>query len=187
MSRRATAFVIGYHGCRASVAGKALAGEALVRSEQSYDWLGPGVYFWENDPQRAGEWAEERYAGQEDGPTSVGALIDLGNCLDLTLRENIEYLKLAYADLAASGEPLPQNKDPKGQGEGDKLLRFLDCAVIRRVHTLIGLERLEPFDTVRGLFVEGEPVYPDARFHEKTHTQIAVLTAACIKAVFVPR
>lgn len=187
MSRRATAFVVGYHGCRASVAKKALAGEALIRSEKSYDWLGPGVYFWENDPQRASEWAGERYAGQDDGPDSIGALIDLGNCLDLTLRENIDYLKLAYQDLVASGAPLPQNRDPRGHGQGDKLLRFLDCAVIQRIHSLIAIEGLEPFDTVRGLFVEGEPVYPNARFHEKTHTQIAVLTSACIKAVFVPR
>ena len=145
------------------------------------------MYFWENDPRRAEEWARDRYTGEEDGPDSIGALIDLGNCLDLTLRENIDYLKLAYQDLVASGEALPENRDPKDYGQGDKLLRFLDCAVTRRIHTLIEIEGLEPFDTVRGLFVEGKPVYPDARFHEKTHTQIAVLTSACIKAVFVPR
>ena len=59
MARLHTSFVLGYHGCSAEVGERVLAGAAdLSPSEQDYDWLGPGVYFWDSDPQRAWEWAD---------------------------------------------------------------------------------------------------------------------------------
>ena len=55
---RASAFVLGYHGCTRAVGEKILAGkEHLKASENDYDWLGTGIYFWENSAQRALEWA----------------------------------------------------------------------------------------------------------------------------------
>ena len=39
-------------------------------------------------------------------------------------------------------------------------------------------------DTVRGVFVEGEPVYEGAGFREKTHIQICVCNISNIKGVF---
>ena len=59
MSRLATSFVLGYHGCDADIARRAvLEGVNIIKSDKDYDWLGPGAYFWESDPQRALEWAE---------------------------------------------------------------------------------------------------------------------------------
>ena len=51
--------VLGFHGCDQSVAEKVLnsSEEHLIPSENDYDWLGDGIYFWLNDPQRAYEWA----------------------------------------------------------------------------------------------------------------------------------
>jgi hypothetical protein len=192
LTRRNTAYVLGFHGCDEDIGRQALDGLKLKASDEDHDWLGPGVYFWENDPQRAIEWAQVKFKGHPTKvPFSVGAMIDLGNCLDLTLRENFGYLEAGYKDLQldsrTSKKPLPKNKDPRGRTRGDKLLRFLDCAVIRRVHRLIADGDIEPFDTVRGLFTEGSPVYPGARFYKKTHSQIAVLNHECIKAVFMPR
>ncbi|MEZ6088694.1 MAG: hypothetical protein R3C05_11845 [Pirellulaceae bacterium] len=46
-------------------------------SSNEYDWLGGGIYFWEFGPERARQWAKE------DGEV-IGALIQLGNCFDLT-------------------------------------------------------------------------------------------------------
>lgn len=47
-------FVLGYHGCDETVAQAVIAGHARLRpSENSYDWLGHGMYFWENNPARA--------------------------------------------------------------------------------------------------------------------------------------
>lgn len=78
-------FVFGYHGCDATVADQAiLTGKQLSPSENDYDWLGKGIYFWEHGPERALEWAhEKKRQGEIKKPAVVGALIHLGNCFDL--------------------------------------------------------------------------------------------------------
>jgi hypothetical protein len=71
---------------------------------------------------------------------------------------------------------------------GDKLLRYLDCAVIRNLHSMIEEDsEIESFDTVRGLFVEGGQTYTGSGFNLLTHTQIAVRNEACIRGIFLPR
>ncbi len=161
----------------------------MLISEKTYDWLGRGVYFWENDAKRAQEWADDKKIKDASyQPFVLGALIELGNCLDLTLRENHEFLKIAYEgyceDVRKSGKEILQNKDIAFDKEADKLLRFLDCAVINYLHSSLGANG---FDSVRGMFVEGPSVYDGAGFREKTHTQIAVVNQTCIKEVFAPR
>lgn len=202
MSRNLPSFAFGYHGCSRKVGRKALThGLPLAPSNKDYDWLGPGVYFWENDALRAYEWAQAKAAsGAYDDPFVIGAIIDLGNCLDLLQRENIELLTDAYDSLKLlneqAGTEMPKNKDPKTINQGDKLLRFRDCAVIRHLHEIIedkhyndpeSEDYIEPFDTVRGLFVEGSPAYPQGGFYSRTHTQIAVRNDTCIKGIFLPR
>ena len=87
----ATSFLLAYHGCEKKVGEAILAGDDHVaRSENVYDWLGHGAYFWENSPQRALAWAEflKKHPPARDRkirePFVIGAVIDLGNCLDLT-------------------------------------------------------------------------------------------------------
>jgi hypothetical protein len=62
--------------------------------------------------------------------------------------------------------------------------RNLDCAVIRRLHSILKDQSLPAVDTVRGVFTEGTPIYPDAGFDAKTHIQIAVRNLNSIKGVF---
>lgn len=77
MSRQATSFVLGYHGCDLSVAKRIVLGnETLQHSQNDYDWLGHGIYFWESDPKRAWEWAINN---RSKNPGVLGAVIDLGN------------------------------------------------------------------------------------------------------------
>lgn len=192
MSRLATSFVLGYHGCDAQLGRRAVAGDVeLVPSDQDYDWLGPGSYFWESDPQRALEWARSR--GGRGGyvmPFVVGAVIDLGNCLDLVAREDQDILKQAYRSYRQmreqAGLPMPENRRT-GEGDRDRRLRYLDCAVIRHLHSAIDDSGLEPYDTVRGMFTEGDALYAGSGFHGQSHVQIAVLTGNRIKGLFVPK
>lgn len=197
MSRLATSFVLGYHGCDASIARKAvLEGSQILQSERSYDWLGPGAYFWESDPIRAREWAEwKARKGDYKQPTVIGAVIDLRNCLDLVARDDIEILRAAHRSFRKvhklSGQPMPKNLSPKGARDKDRLLRYLDCAVFRHLHQII--EKLiesdpsiEPFDTVRGMFVEGAKAYPGSGIYRKSHIQLAVRNPDCIKGIFYP-
>jgi hypothetical protein len=45
----------------------------------------------------------------------------------------------------------------------------------------------ETFDSVRGVFWEGNEPYPNAGFREKNHIQISVRNPNCIKGFFIPR
>jgi hypothetical protein len=190
MSRGTTSFVMGFHGCDRAVGERALAGDMdLPASDQDFDWLGPGVYFWEKDPRRALEWAQVKATlGRVKDPFVIGAVIDLGNCLDLTLRENLDILADAHKGLVQSfrgaGKPVPRNQDGRKGPKGDKLLRFLDCAVIRYVHASVADAPALRYDTVRGMFLEGKAVYPGARFYHQTHTQIAVVSPKVIRGLF---
>ena len=199
MTRLATTFVLAYHGCDKSVADRVLSGDTkLLQSKRQFDWLGPGAYFWESDPQRAQEWAEwKAKRGDYKKPTVIGAAIDLGNCLDLITRQDLELVKAAHASLqqtlTKAGLPMPENKSPEGRDEPDRLLRYLDCAVITHLHESMvssdpsDASGIAPFDTVRGMFTEGAPLYDGCGFLEKSHVQIAVRNNTCIKGVFVPR
>jgi len=174
---------LGYHGCDNSVAEGLISGQPFKPSSNDYDWLGPGVYFWEVNPQRGLDFAREKAARKGSSvrtPAVVGAVIDLGLCLDLSTHRGIEMLKAAHRSLAetfdALHESLPKN-------DGDLLRRRLDCAVVRRLHSILE-DQGRPLDTVRGVFVEGPEIYPSAGFRTKTHVQIAVRNLKCIKGVF---
>ena len=167
--------------------------KTLSKSEKDHDLLGPGVYFWESDSLRALEWAKEKGYAE---PFVIGAVIDLRNCLDLANREDLEILSDAYEDFLAaqrsSGFPLPENKNVKRDHHKDRLLRFLDCAVIRHLHEIYkdpskNTQQLEPFDTVRGIFTEGGDLFEGSGFQRKTHVQIAVCNLDCIRGIFIPK
>ena len=174
-----------FHGCEAEVGERILAGEAMQPSERPYDWLGSGIYFWENDPVRAREWSISK--ANIKRPFVIGAVVALGKCLDLTTRESHENLNAAYKSLEEAfetvGKKLPTNKKANSK-DVDYLLRYLDCAVINQLHDLNEIQGRVSYDTVRGLFPEGDPVYPGALFRDKTHVQIAVRNPECILGVF---
>ena len=166
------------------MAERVLKGDPFKQSSNDYDWLGPGIYFWEANPVRGLDFAREakkRPATRVKNPYVIGAVISLGLCLDLTTTAGIEQVKAVYRSMAevarASGFRLPENT-------GGGLVRRLDCAVIQMVHTIRAKRNDQPIDTVRGVFMEGEPIYYGSGFYEKTHVQIAVCTPDCIKGVF---
>lgn len=106
MHRLSTSFILGYHGCDKSVAERLLKGEPFRKSENDYDWLGPGVYFWEANPRRALSFAGEaknRKSFQIKAPYVVGAVVDLGLCLDLASEAGIEQVRFARDAKQACG------------------------------------------------------------------------------------
>ena len=184
MHRLTSSFILGYHGCDRTVGEALLRGESFKVRDNDYDWLGPGVYFWESNPQRGMEFVREaslRRGSKISKPFVVGAIIELGSCLDLTTSSGIDQIRIAHqSSLAlskAGGWELPRNSS-------DGLRRYLDCAVIRRLHGILDDNGMPPIDSVKGIFLEGAPAYPGSGFREKTHVQIAVCNLACIKGVF---
>lgn len=180
--------VLAYHGCTIEAARNLLGGLPFEPSDNKYDWLGRGAYFWEWDYVRAYEWAKE-YKGGNDASV-VGAAIELGNCLDLTTLRGTLAVEAAFKNfedsMKRSGEPLPRNKDTKNHlhTSGDLSLRFLDRAVITHLQDSMKAAGIEDYDTLRALFPEGNEPYPGAGFWKKTHVQIAVRNLERIHGVF---
>jgi hypothetical protein len=179
--------VIAYHGCDAAIAERILGGESFQKSENNYDWLGAGIYFWEFGADRAWKFAElqKQSSRKVATPAVVGAIIQLGDCFDLMDTRYTAELAQAY-DLfkkvkRTAREPLPKNmgKTP------EKKLRHRDCAVLN-----FNLQALEErgitFDTVRCAFVEGPRAFPGSGIHRESHIQLAVRNPTCILGVFRP-
>ncbi len=179
-------YVLGFHGCDRKTAEKVLAGKQdLITSTNNYDWLGHGIYFWEGNEERAKRWAQERSKMAKSKikePYAIGAIIDLGHCFSLLQTDHLEMLEKAYDALKKVTEGAGQ-KLPKNSGGKDKFLRRLDCAVIQMLHNE---HRGTAFDTVRGLFQEGEEVYPKGSFRKGNHIQICVRNRESIKGYFRP-
>jgi hypothetical protein len=187
--------IIGFHGCDESVRDKIVRGEdGLRKSTNDYDWLGHGMYFWEYNYARAIDYAKlihknpKRSKNKIDKPSVLGAIIDLGHCLDLLDSAYLNIVKESYNLLEKSvriaGYELPRNIPI--DNETDILIRKLDCAVIESVHRYYE-EKGEIFDSVRNVFFEGDPLYENAGFREKNHIQICVRNPNCIKGFFIPR
>lgn len=198
MYSKKTGIVLGFHGCDITVRDSVISekGILLRPSDNDYDWLGNGVYFWENNCTRAMEYADflknhpSRNSKQKiETPAVIGAVIDLGFCLDLLDSEYLKLLKEGYDLLKFSKEkyglPLPQNKPFKDGG--DLLKRNLDCAVIETIHQFNVDTNKPQFDSVRGVFFEGNDLYENAGFKEKNHIQLAIRNPNCIKGYFIPR
>ena len=181
-------FVLGYHGCDAEIGQEIIAKhKQLIFSRNVYDWLGTGIYFWENAPFRAMEWAKEcaknprMTKGRIKKPFVVGAIIDLGNCLNLTDTNYMNVLREAYDGLT---EAFAKNQKTMPKNVSNS--RALDCAVINAAVQSNTKYGYPDFDSVRGAYIEGEPVYPNANIYRKTHIQICIRNPECIKGYFLP-
>ncbi|OFX40847.1 MAG: hypothetical protein A2X03_00270 [Bacteroidetes bacterium GWA2_40_15] len=134
--------ILGFHGCEKAEQEKLISDSSYIRtSNEFFDWLGHGMYFWENNPRRGLLWAEQKKkAGTLKEPAVIGAVIDLGRCLDLLDSRNIELLKTCYnlfkVDSEKLDKPISINEDHPVSESRDKVLRYLDCAVIEYTHKL---------------------------------------------------
>ena len=179
--------VIAYHGCDVSTAERVLSGHPFRPSENDYDWLGSGIYFWEYGYDRALRFAEQqRKRGRIKKPTVVGAVLQLGKCFDLMDTKFTDELPVAFEMLKKlheqTGQRLPENdgKTP------DKKMRRLDCAVLNLYLTWLKDDQRVSYDTVRCGFVEGEPAFEGSGIRHQSHVQVAVRNAACVIGVFRP-
>ncbi len=159
-------------------------GEPFSASRNEYDWLGEGIYFWEANPLRGLQFATEWVSkGKIKDPYVVGAVVELGYCLDLTSSTGIVAITRAHEDFltycTAAGTAIPQK-----HGGEDRLLRKLDCAVVNHLHKVLEIGGQPAFDTVKGIFLEGGPIYENSGFNKKTHIQLCVRNRVCIKGVF---
>jgi hypothetical protein len=171
-----TRIVLGYHGCKPEFAEAMIRGEISIDqweiSENPYDWLGHGLYFWEFGPDRAKNWGKGGV---------VGAVIQLGVCLDLM---DTRYMALLAAEFKnvrkifeKEGINLPENKGKRHD---------LDCLVLNNFVDAEETRKGTAFQTVRCPFLEGPPVFPGSKIRSESHIQIAVRDRSCLLGIFRP-
>ncbi|HWW05814.1 hypothetical protein [Collimonas sp.] len=199
-NRHLRPFLLGFHGCDEAVGEAILSGRLshLEPSTNPYDWLGDGIYFFENDPDRAMHFAvtsqqnpHKKYTSKPiHKPFVLGAIIDPGACLDLTHQQGIKQLKWAVDVMkfifGQQNRALPRNK-PADAGDKVILIRNLDRAAVNYLHTLREKHGMPPVDTVRSSFLQGDCIAETSAFREYSHTQIAVRNANSIIGYFRPQ
>src|SRR5688572_3807752 len=135
MSYNAPFSVIGFHSCDREVGMRVLNGsDDLKASNNSWDWLGMGIYFWEFDPHRALNYAIESSQGKQFNkvpikvPFVLGSIIELRSCLNLVETSSLQLLRAAYDSLKQvfemAGRQMPKNKESN---------RALDSLVIQHI------------------------------------------------------
>lgn len=132
--------------------------------------------------RRAHRWAQEKY-GRKGRAAVVGAVIQLGNCFDL-LDESITSILAGSFQVLVESFTVEGRNLPKNRGRESKL-RLLDCLVVNDCLGRLA-KRGRVYDTVRGAFWEGEPIYPGAGLCREAHIQLVVRNPACILGVFRP-
>lgn len=188
--QRLPSWVLGFHGCDEAVAHAVLQDQArhLKPSNNEWDWLGTGIYFWENDPARALQFALEGQAGRVTKgkikkPCVIGAVIDLGLCLNMFDQAALSEMRTAAKNLIEVSNKFDLDL-PANNGKA----RYLDREVFEHVHRLRRILNVtQEYQTVRSAFPEGEPLYAGTEITAHNHIQIAVRDASVIRGYFLPR
>lgn len=68
-----------YHGTNA-LAAERIQSEGFKQSRNKFDWLGAGIYFFQDSERRAMDWARKVHSSD---PVVIRAEIDLDGCMDL--------------------------------------------------------------------------------------------------------
>jgi hypothetical protein len=196
--------MLGFHGCDESVMMQLVNNPNEVKiSQETFDWLGHGFYIWENNYERAFQWAKDKqYRGGIEKPAVVGVMYQLNYCLDFSDSHFINLLRRYFAmmidDFHDTAKIIPQNRDATHDHYYDLIIRELDCSVIEFLHSDIarkirqeiqdkGFSSIKSFDSVRGIFTEGGPAFEGAGIQTKNHIQICIRNLNCIKGFFIPR
>lgn len=192
--------VIAYHGCDITTRDDLVRGTLghLQHSNNKYDWLGPGSYFFEDDYARALMFAQashdnpkKRYTAKPIAtPAVVGAVLQVQHWLDMTIQAGIEEFCLGYSALKKSAEEgslpkLPGNTAASPE-DTDILLRQLDNAIFTFIHQARDERNMQAFQAVRAAFYQGEEIAPASGFRARTHVQIALRDNSCVQGWFLP-
>jgi hypothetical protein len=133
------------------------------------------------------QWAQDegRRRDKIKNPAVLGAVIALGQCLNLIEANAAVLIRAAYS---AYRELCRISGKSEARNAGrDFKARYLDCAVFETLHRLREDEGAPPFDTVRGFFIEGTELYPGAGIRDRDHIQICVRNPEQILGFFLPR
>lgn len=189
--------VIGYHGTTERNADLILA-DGFALSENSWDWLGRGVYFFEAAPSMALQWAVDyiRRKQLNDMPAVLSAEIDLSSSIDLlddvwddAIKEAAEKLERDGRCERQHGLRLRSTKSRKAVVVCDYEMppdsnrrNHCDCQVINAVWG-DAKDRGFTASSIRAPFVLGRQLFSNSYLFNESHVQIAVIDQACLRDI----
>jgi hypothetical protein len=177
--------LVGYHGTKIESARRILQ-TGFTPSRNSYDWLGKGVYFWQDAPYRAWDWAKGYCQKNGGDPAVIRSLVKIRrdefmDLIDYSQDPNwANHLSRThqYLQQKTSSIILP-NKRAVGYHALDRLV--VDT-LIQDILKPMGINIL----AVRACFQEGEEIYPGSAIYNKSHIQVAVRdTNSIVKSILL--
>ena len=161
--------VWGYHGTTQERADAILAHGQFRLSQNPWEWLGDGVYFWQDAPSRALQWGSEWAARTGEKVAVLRARIRLGEgCLDLLDTDAAELIWEYARHFGAKfpkGRPWPMNRS-SGRHE-------LDATFFNWVALALAGDGIA-VTSIRAAIAEGEPLFEGSPIRRRSHVQIAV-------------
>ena len=140
--------LIGYHGCDITTRDGFVSGKLIPKiSQNAYDWLYDGLYFFEGDSDRALKLAKAASERSNQAltrhpiatPAVVGVVLDIDRIFDLSTQHGIENFSAATSSLESAykelGKQPPQNS-PAFDGDTENLHRAFDREVCKFVHAM---------------------------------------------------
>jgi hypothetical protein len=191
--------VYGYHGTTLRAANAIMADPMQFQpSHSAGDWLGQGIYFFENSFRKGIEWADRTVdkrikIGHTEDPAVLGCEIDLSICLDLCdPRHSEDFLSWIAANFDLASAPLQHgprlltfaskeisvsdlpDRSPKNRGlyRHPHKVNVLDKVLIDAF--IDALPTSKRFSTVRAPFNSGRQLFPNSYLFHNSQVQIAV-------------
>lgn len=161
--------IFGYHGTSRESAEQILRDGFEIRSKP-WDWLGDGVYFWQDAPRRASLWGEEWTTGgaRSAEVSVVKARLSLEDCIDLldvgwneVLEETVG---LFQERLLRSGRKL-ENKS-RGRHMWDAAFFNFLVGQLESSGIKVG--------SIRAAIAEGKALQRGSPIQYRSHVQVAV-------------
>jgi len=141
-------------------------GFGIPSSSSPGNWLGEGVYFWENDPRRAEEWQLQRNKG-----AILECEIDTGFLLNLLVKNE------HTAEFYDRAGQIANNLSLRNQRNAQKF--DLDNQVFKEIQKSFQLEK--GLCGVRMAFYLGQSVTPDGNIYENQHIQICLWDLSAVE------
>ena len=167
--------VYGYHGTSLQLAAVILQ-NGFNPSQNDYDWLGDGIYFWQDAPARAWEWAKQQHGTEA---AVIVAEISMRDCIDLLDIEWFQFLTEAYNSFMEQLRlaNLPHPRQTSRAHRLDREVVNYSVGILAEQGTIVS--------SVRAAFSEGNPVYPLSALFDRSHVQIAVRDPSLIERVWL--
>ena len=185
-----------YHGTTYTAALAVLSGQSPFHpSTKPDDWLGHGIYFFEESLALAVDWAFGRVArnarqGLFDSPVVIAADIDLSHCLDLCSADHVANLRHIYQALprpvraqhapilhTAAGHPVTVGDLPMSAAAWT--FNSTDTTAIDALVRDLK-QNGTPITSKRAAFVDGTQLYTNSYLFDRSQVQIAVLDQTVI-------